>query len=275
MNQFNWTDEERTTFSTEQIQICEMKRQGFKQEYIENRFGLTPQAISTAICATLSGNRWLPHSESGGNISYIGDVDTVIFKKKIDEYGLNLDCLKTIEAYEIAYDLRCKRYERACLISGLVKQKSIIPPRYLRTLHQLEPYVPCESWLTNFAKANNITLKSSESLEEARRRFCTSRVISSFFTKHSTLLKSVHPENIWNADESSSVSSKRYKILLTDKHSYALSSTNKYEMHVTGMYCFNAIGEKIDPFIILPNIENLPNELQNMKAFFAPKNQVG
>lgn len=46
-------------------------------------------------------------------------------------------------------------------------------------------------------------------------------------------------------------------------------------MHVTGMYYFNAIGEKIDPFIILPNIEKLPNELQNMKAFFAPKNQVG
>lgn len=268
MDQFNWTDDERHIFSLDQIQICELKRQGMKQEYIQSKLMVTAQAISSAICHTISGNRWIPHYETGGNTSYIGDVDTYIFKKKIEDYGLNLDCLKTIEAYEISYELRCQRFERANYIIKLVTQKSIIPPRYQRTLRQLEPYVPCDSWLTNFAKANKITLKSAETLEEARRRFCTSSVISSFFRKHSLLLKSVHPENNWNADESSSVSTKRYKILLTDNHSYAVSSMNKHEMHVTGMYCFNAIGEKIDPFIILPNIENLPIELQNLKAFF-------
>lgn len=109
---FNWTDEERQILSQEQIQICEMKRHGRSQSAIENIIGVSPQAISSAICATLSGNRWEPHANKGGVNSYIGDVDISIFKQQINDFRLNLDCLKTIEAIEIVYDLRCKRYYR-------------------------------------------------------------------------------------------------------------------------------------------------------------------
>ena len=77
---FNWTDEERHIFSHDQIQICEMKRQGRSQNDIENIIGVSPQAISSAICATLSRNRWGPHADKGGVNSYIGDVDIYIFK---------------------------------------------------------------------------------------------------------------------------------------------------------------------------------------------------
>lgn len=57
---------------------------------------MNAQAISSAVCATLARNRWIPHTETGGCKSYIGDVDTKLFKQKIDDFGLNLDCLKTI-----------------------------------------------------------------------------------------------------------------------------------------------------------------------------------
>lgn len=264
---FNWTDEEKQIFSQQQIQICEMKRQGRSQIDIENIIGVNPQAISSAICATLSGNRWEPHTDKGGVNSYIGDVDVSVFKQRINDFGLNLDCLKTIEAIEIVYELRCQRYSRAKFISNLVSQKSILAPRYIRCLRQLEPYFPCESWLTNFAKSVGIILKTPDSLEEARRKFCTTRIITSFFTKHGNLLRSVHAENIWNADESSSSSSKKYKVLISNKDSYAVTSVSKHEAHMTGMYCFNAIGVKLDPFIILPNIENLPNECKDLNAF--------
>ena len=236
LGQFHWTHEEITAFSPEQIKVCEMKRQGLKQATIEKALGLTAQAISSAICATLAGNRWLPHSETGGSISYIGDVDTKLLKQKIDDFGLNLDCLKTIEAYEIAYELRYERFSRANYIPKLVTQKSTMPPRYKRTLFQLESYVPSQSWLNNFSKANGITIKRPESLEEARRSFCTSRIIRSFFTQHSALLQSVHGENIWNADESSSTSSTKYKVLLNAKDSFAVTSISKHEQHITGMY---------------------------------------
>lgn len=166
--------------------------------------------ISSAICTTLSGNLWEPHANKDGVNSYIGDVDISIFKQQINDFGLNLDCLKTIETIEIVYDLGCHNYNCTIFISRLVSQKSIFAPRFYRCLRQLEPYIPCDRWLTNFAKSVGITLKSPESLEKARRIFCTTHVITSFFTKHGNLLRSVHVENIWNEDESSSSSSRKY-----------------------------------------------------------------
>lgn len=60
---------------------------------------------------------------------------------------------------------------------------------------------------------------------------------------------------------------KKYKVLVGNNDSYAVTSVNKHESHITGMYCFNAIGVKLDPFIILPTIENLPNECKDLNAF--------
>lgn len=55
--------------------------------------------------------------------------------------------------------------------------------------------------------------------------------------------------------------------MVANNDSYAVTSVNKHESHITGMYCFNAIGVKLDPFIILPTIENLPNECKDLNAF--------
>lgn len=100
-------------------------------------------------------------------------------------------------------------------------------------------------------------------------RFCTTRITRSFFTQHSSLLKSVHGENIWNADEILSSSSKKYKVLLNTRDAFVVTSINKHEQHIKGMHCFNAIGQRLDQFINLLSIECLPNELTNMKSFFA------
>ncbi|KAK8898316.1 hypothetical protein M9Y10_000600 [Tritrichomonas musculus] len=81
----------------------------------------------------------------------------------MDDLSLNLDCLKTIKAYEKAYDLRYERFKRVNYIAKLVTQKTTMSPRYKRTLFQLEPYVPSEIWLTNFSKSNGITIKSPQS----------------------------------------------------------------------------------------------------------------
>ena len=89
--------------------------------------------------------------------------------------------------------------------------------RIKKTLLSLEPYMPSESWITKFCHSKNITLKSPETIEEARRKYCNTLTINSFFTKHGTLLKSLAPHNIWNADESSSASQRKYKVLLNNQ----------------------------------------------------------
>ena len=66
------------------------------QAIIENTLGLNAQAISYAAWATSAWNHSIPHTETGGCKSYIGDVYTKLFNQKMDDLSLNLDCLKTI-----------------------------------------------------------------------------------------------------------------------------------------------------------------------------------
>ena len=141
--------------------------------------------------------------------------------------------------------------------------------RIRKTILSLEPYLPSESWINKFCSLKGITLKSPETIEEARRRYCNANSINTFFSKHSSLLQSLAPNNIWNADESSSASNRKYKVLLNDKNDLPLTGKPKIEPHITGMFCFNAVGERLDPFIILPNLVSLPNELKSLTAFFS------
>lgn len=164
--------------------------------------------------------------------------------------------------------MRTERYMRAVFISKFVQQldSSI---RIRKTILSLEPYLPSESWINKFCSLKGITLKSPETIEEARRRYCNANSINAFFSKHSSLLKSLTPNNIWNADESSSASNRKYKVLLNDKNDLPLAAKQKIEPHITCMFCFNAVGERLDPFIILPNLVSLPNELKSLTAFFS------
>ena len=55
---------------------------------------------------------WTPHSEKGGNFSYLSPMDTYIFKKQIEENYLDMDCLRTIDGLELAYNLLQQRFYR-------------------------------------------------------------------------------------------------------------------------------------------------------------------
>ena len=60
---------------------------------------------------------WTPHSEKGGNFSYLSPMDTYIFKKQIEENYLDMDCLRTIDGLELAYNLKQQRFYRGLKIA--------------------------------------------------------------------------------------------------------------------------------------------------------------
>ena len=76
-----WTKEEKNELTQSQIEICEMRANGYSLETIMNKNGVTRQAIFSCICATLKGNIWNPHAEEEVGDSYLGDVDVDRLKK--------------------------------------------------------------------------------------------------------------------------------------------------------------------------------------------------
>ena len=87
-------------------------------------------------------------------------------------------------------------------------------------------------------------------------------------SKNHDLLTKCKLVNMWNADESSYFNSQAYKVLVPNKNEHSISSKSAFEPHITGMFCFNAAGIRLDPFIILPCLVKNPPELSQMNAFF-------
>lgn len=110
-----WLPEELKALSPLQMQICEARANSISTNYSElaKQFGLTSQSsISTCIKRTISGNYW-DDKTGGGPLAYLSDSQTLRFFEKVNQYGADLNCLKTIQAYSIAYELRHDQYLRA------------------------------------------------------------------------------------------------------------------------------------------------------------------
>ncbi|KAK8886769.1 hypothetical protein M9Y10_042238 [Tritrichomonas musculus] len=77
------------------------------------------------------------------------------------------------------------------------------------------------------------------------------------------------PRLLFNEDESSSVSSKKFKALTLNKKGPCAVTVSDKEPHISAVYCYKTAGYKLKLFIILPGLKNLPSELILLNSFFA------
>ena len=267
----DWSQEEIDILSDVQRQICEMRAKGASYQSIAETLNLSGNCtVATCIRRTLAGNIWVPHMGSGGN-SFLSDVDSAIFLKTIETHGIDLNCLKTVQALSIAYGLRKARAQRA---EKLIDQMHILQRNgkdgregnIQRLLKSLREYVPSTSWLHEFCARHNILIKNPETLEQARRLFCNSNSVRAFFAANEEVFKK-DPRLLFNVDETSSTSSKKFKVLCAE-YGRPITPDEEHEDHYTGLFPFNAAGDKLKATIIMPGIKNLPDELQSMDCHF-------
>ena len=93
-----WLPEEIQALSSLQRQICEARAASTSTDYglLAMQFCLTSHSsITTCIKKNISGNYW-DESSGAGQIGYLSDVQTLKFFEKVDEYGADLNCMKTI-----------------------------------------------------------------------------------------------------------------------------------------------------------------------------------
>lgn len=237
-----------------------MKIRGCFQSDIMKKFKLQSLSnITTAVCSTISGNTWKPHLYVGGINSLLSDVDLVFFKEKIKARSFDLNCLCTIEAMSLISELRENRYYRGIKIATICAQRGTLCKSYLEAINKLRPEVPSSGWFYSFCQNNDIILKNKANLEEARQECCNQFNVRNFFKKFRTILQGIDKRLIFNCDETSSVSSHKYKALVLGKKILQRLLVHHY----------NASRYKLNPFIILPNLQNIPNELTDFQAFFS------
>ena len=106
-------------------------------------------------------------------------------------------------------------------------------------------------------------------MDDDRKFYCNVQTIEDFFSKHGHLLYKKDPRLVFNTDESSSVSSKKFKAITLNEKGPCTVTVSAKELHISAVYCYNAAGFKLKPLIILPGLKNLSSELTLLNGFFA------
>lgn len=263
-----WTDEEILYLSEEQRDICQMKANGKNIKDIYMKHHVNEQSQLSALCYTIRGIKWTAHEEKGGNFPYLSKMDTFIFKKEIEANCLDLDCLRTIDGLELAFELKKKRFYRGLKIAYWCCQHNKLSKKVQDTLNSITPTeIPSYQWLNGFCHENHIQIKNGDRLEDSRRIFCNIVTVTNFFTKYGAKICNTDKRLLWNIDETSSSCSKKFKVLINQGCHFAPTVSDKDYTHITAILPFNAAGDRLNPFVILPSITQCPPELNEFDAF--------
>lgn len=126
-----------------------------------------------------------------------------------------------------------------------------------------ENFMISSSWFNNYCSENNLKLVNGQSLEELRRKYCHENVKKKFY---SFLQETIHqnPFLLYNMDETSCSVDEKGKLVVPVDGS-PISSGEQKLGHITCLCTCNAAGESLDPFLILPRLMNLPEELYELQ----------
>lgn len=189
------------------ILIKKLKGQTYKS--LRKEFQLSNENIIARILEkTVLGIKWSPGIIQG-RPSVLSDVDARLFAEEVDNVVLDINCLATCTAREIAAQLNKNRMKRARYIlqkANCMKLASSINSEVCKD----------DTWLKKFCSKRGIRVTSSQELEAARRAHCDVRAISVFFDEFGALLDRDH-RLIFNMDETMISSKKEVQSSFQDR----------------------------------------------------------
>ena len=120
---------------------------------------------------------------------------------------------------------------------------------------------PTRSWINGVLDDLEANLKDRRMIDPKRLESASFEVITNHFVCFTSLLKSINPLLLFGADETMMSCNKTGKAVIPEKIKQLLEKDFPQMPHVSGMMCNNVLGVPLPPFIILPNLKKLPNEL--------------
>ena len=178
-----------------QIQLAVLWKRINNESYlqIQHEFSFScPNLVQNCIFFFFLGRYWEPGGHGGRN-PYLGEIDFLIFKKKIDDECDNLNCIPTGVACAIAHQLATERVRFANELLILIK--------YIKIASKLsEPDPPSKTWLKSVCSQFGIRIVKPQELELIRRLACDVMSVYSFFENNFDILDR-DPRLIFNMDE--------------------------------------------------------------------------
>ena len=228
---------------------------------IRERFNVgSDQQISRTLVQLFKG---LLNKEGyliNGRPSYLNYGDEEEFFRLIDEQADELNSVASCQALSFAYYLRQQRQIESAKFAMRSGCDTIAKKLMNETIS-----FPSRSWLNEVCKKRGYKILSARTLEEIRRKNINIEQIDEFYQKYGELITNTPPELLFNADETSLSTNRVYKVIGKDSKKTVRRTRGK-SAHITALLCFNAVGEKTMPFIVLQNLQKMPSEFEGLKG---------
>ena len=206
---------------------------------------------------TLCGCTW--SANTTGRMPNIGDVQEHFIKRIICARADDLNSIDLGELITVIETLNSRYLHRGYMLAVLMNNPNI-------GCDLLEIKVEYSySWINNWAKKNGFEIKTPQKLELLRRKYCHRRVLEKFYEFLAHTLVDIDPKLLFNADETALSLDRQGKVIVPTSK-FPTKPEARLNGHYSVMFCFNALGDVFNPFIIIPNCKNLPKELQHFKG---------
>ena len=229
---------------------------------------MQPVSLVRFVKKSALGLPWVPNGE-GGRHPFLSPTDMQELKNSALERCRNgTNYLELSEFLELALEIKTAR-----LLSAAKFLRTINCPKIASLLSAEEELEPSRVWINTTAEQLGFTLETPQDIEANRLDASSKSLIKRFYQIHKQLVESCPRALIFGADETMLKSVMRTKVL-THSGSDKILREESDIPHITSMCCHSVTGERVPPFIILPNsLMNLPLELQEYvsadKAWFA------
>jgi hypothetical protein len=247
------------TLSKPQLDICLCKVSGCTYTDITMRFPqLYNRHISKYLLRASLGYRWDVDSENG-RPTYLGEFDECVLISIIHKEENNLHPLRINFFIQLAFEQKLYRYRQAQIFLSVAHCDQL-----LAKVRLTQPLPPCRGWVNDFAVRNHFQLKLPRPIDELRLTSAIVDKIKGFFSAYETFFKSFRSNLIFGADETMIDDNKLMKVITSLTKGTPIQVKEIENSHISVMLSHNAFGIHLPPFIILPKLQKLDQNLSKL-----------
>lgn len=216
------------------------------------------KSIVMCIKRSSLGYAW-SKSMQGGTDAYLCPEDLNQLKEQICSAANDGSPFDTSIVIDKAFALKKARYLQAIDFINLVHAETLIDE--IREKYEMER-PPVRSWINGILEDIMCSIKTTRYIDVLRFIASTPENINQYFDLAQEIITKFHPYLIFGADETMLFPSMKRRVIIpvTMKHEFIAAKVTL--PHFSAMCCHNMFGRAFTPFIILPNLKKLPDDLR-------------
>lgn len=195
----------------------------------------------------------------GGTEMYLCKADIEQLKMEIysaENDGLPLDTSSIITK---AFELKKVRYSLAADFIHFVNAPALLSKKQEKEDNERPP---ARSWINGVLAELQAAIRTTRLIDILRIICATPENINKYFDVAARIIALTHPFLIFGADETMLFPSMKRRVVLPINMKNEFLQAQIALPHFTAMCTHSIYGKSLAPFIILPKVKNLPEDLQ-------------